>query len=83
MNDQLVPKHPKRKRQPSAAVMREQLALAADEIIRLRGMLLIYVRFPTWPGAPPNENPFAKPKPAPWWKRLFRKPVSYSDQGHR
>lgn len=32
-NLQLLPKAPKRKRQPTAACMREQLALAADEII--------------------------------------------------
>lgn len=35
MTVQLVPKAPRRKRQPSAAVMREQLASAADRIIDL------------------------------------------------
>lgn len=36
MTPQLIPRAPKRKRQPTAEVMREQLRLAADEIIRLR-----------------------------------------------
>jgi hypothetical protein len=73
MTNQLIPRQPKRKRQPSAAVMREQLTLAADEIIRLRGMLLIYMRNPRWPGSPPDENPFLPSRPLPWWKRLLRK----------
>lgn len=34
--NQLIPRHPKRKRQPTAECMREQLRLAANEIIRLR-----------------------------------------------
>jgi hypothetical protein len=36
MSDQLVPRAPKRKKQPTAEKLREQLRLAADEIIRLR-----------------------------------------------
>lgn len=40
----LIPRLPKRKRQPSAGVMREQLALAANEIIRLRSLLAL----PLW-----------------------------------
>lgn len=36
MAEQLFPRHPKRKKQPRADQLREQLALAADEIIRLR-----------------------------------------------
>jgi hypothetical protein len=36
MTPNLIPKPPKRKRQPTAEMMREQLRLAADEIIRLR-----------------------------------------------
>lgn len=74
MSDQLIPRQPKRKRQPSAELMRQQLALAADEIIRLRGMLAIYVRNPRWPGSPPDENPFKQTR-RPWWKRLLRKPA--------
>lgn len=35
MNSQLIPKAPRRKRQPSAQAMREQLAAAADRIIEL------------------------------------------------
>lgn len=35
--DQLFPRAPKRKKQPTAETMREQLRLAADEIIALRG----------------------------------------------
>lgn len=37
MND-LIPRQPKRKRQPTAAKMREQLALAADALIDEREM---------------------------------------------
>lgn len=40
MTDQLIPREPRRKKQPTADVLREQLRLAADEIIRLRGELL-------------------------------------------
>jgi len=38
MND-LFPKPPKRMRQPKKDVLREQLVLAADEIVRLRTLL--------------------------------------------
>lgn len=38
----LIPKVPKRKRQPTAACMREQLVLAADEIISLRQRLAVF-----------------------------------------
>lgn len=38
MND-LFPKPPKRMRQPKKDVLREQLVLAADEIVRLRTQL--------------------------------------------
>jgi len=37
--NQLFPKPPKRKRQPTAECYREQLVLAADEIERLRTAL--------------------------------------------
>ena len=40
--NQLIPRQPKRKRQPTAECMREQLRLAADEIIRLRIRLSFY-----------------------------------------
>lgn len=37
MSDQLIPRQPRRLRQPSKQVLRDQLALAATEIERLRG----------------------------------------------
>lgn len=48
----------KRKKQPSAEVYREQLRLAADEIIRLRQWKFWYESMGLH---------------APWWKRIFRK----------
>lgn len=36
MKDQLIPRAPRRMKQPRKDVLREQLALAADEIARLR-----------------------------------------------
>jgi hypothetical protein len=54
----------KQMRQPRKDVLREQLALAADEIIRLRTFLEI------------KDQTLAillkKPdRPAPWWRRLL------------
>lgn len=63
MNDQLIPKQPRRLLQPSKQVLRDQLALAATEIERLRWKL-------DW-------------LKQPWWKRLFRSPMSYIDHDHR
>lgn len=60
MKQQLIPKARRRKRQPSAEVMRQQLALAADEIIRLR---TAYAAI--W------ERKYAD-EPRPWWRRIFR-----------
>ena len=56
----LVPRQPRRLKQPRKDVLREQLALAADEIIRLRGINerhLLVVEF---------EHR------TPWWRRIFR-----------
>ncbi|WP_312320681.1 hypothetical protein [Stenotrophomonas sp.] len=36
MNPQLFPRQPRRMRQPPKEVLRDQLATAADEVIRLR-----------------------------------------------
>ncbi|WP_312318889.1 hypothetical protein [Stenotrophomonas sp.] len=36
MNPQLFPRQPRRMRQPAKEVLRDQLATAADEVIRLR-----------------------------------------------
>lgn len=47
MNAQLIPKATRRKRQPTAAVMREQLRLAADEIIGLRTRIHWYEQHAT------------------------------------
>lgn len=49
-------KAPKRKKQPTADAMRAQLVLAADEIIRLRGVILAI-------------NTTASRS---WWRRIFR-----------
>lgn len=46
MND-LFPKPPKRMRQPKKDVLRDQLVLAADEIVRLRMQLAGDVRQPS------------------------------------
>jgi cell division protein FtsB len=36
----LIPRLPKRLRQPAKSVLRDQLALAADELIRAKGLIL-------------------------------------------
>lgn len=36
MNPQLFPREPRRMKQPAKEVLREQLVVAADEVIRLR-----------------------------------------------
>lgn len=64
MKQQLIPKARRRKRQPSADQLREQLALAADEIIRLREAM-DGATFATWEW----HTAF---KPRPWWRRIFR-----------
>lgn len=66
MKQQLIPKHRRRKRQPSAEVMRQQLALAADEIIRLR-TAMDGVTFASWSWSTEHRK-------RPWWRRIFRKP---------
>lgn len=72
MADQLVPRAPKRKKQPTAEVMREQLRLAADEIIRLRSTSDWYTRYTRgpdpWPG---GFLIIDEPLHAPWWRRLL------------
>ncbi|WP_414490550.1 hypothetical protein [Stenotrophomonas maltophilia] len=40
MNAQLFPREPRRMKQPAKDVLREQLAVAADEVIRLRAEVL-------------------------------------------
>lgn len=56
--------------QPKKDVLREQLALAAEEIIRLKTALA------QWESAVivANTHPtmrWEKRKPAPWWRRLL------------
>lgn len=53
----LIPKPRKRKRQPTADVMREQLRLAADEIIALRQTIDTTKRLMGWdrPEPPPER----------------------------
>lgn len=66
MND-MIPRQPKRKRQPTAEMMREQLRLAADEIIRLRDRLQPYqlVDEILRPGSNPPPPSGPKPQPPP------------------
>jgi hypothetical protein len=83
--NQLIPRLPKRKRQPTADCMREQLALAADEIIRLKSELDQRHPFDLFFGARElgcsgsspvggyiDPNSIRGPRPS-WWERLTRK----------
>lgn len=85
MNDQLVPRQPKRKRQPTAAVMREQLRLAADEIIRLKTVIDSIMTLKGWQTklqqtarveqvvrAGTSAIDFPRNTPRSWLRRLFR-----------
>lgn len=65
MNDTTTPRHPKRKRQPTAECMRQQLALAADEIIRLRteqDEICAILR---------GDRDHMLNIPKPWWRRML------------
>lgn len=80
MKQQLIPKQRRRKRQPSAEVMRQQLALAADEIIRLkaeREWLDRHMVRGVWSvpltGHSTSYYDLDEPAPRPWWRRIFRK----------
>lgn len=58
MNPQLFPKPAKRMKQPSKELLREQLATAADEIIRLRAEALANEqRISGYPAEPVGGNP--------------------------
>lgn len=64
---ELIPRKPRRLKQPTKDVLREQLALAADEIIRLRQVIDTVKTLAGW-------HDWQNPKPArPWWRRIFRK----------
>lgn len=69
----LVPRQPKRKRQPTAEMMRLQLRLAADEIIRLRshrsqlGRLVAGTNMRDFRDEPNIKGPDTRP----WWRRLL------------
>lgn len=63
-NRELIPREPRRLKQPTKDVLREQLALAADEIIRLREVSETHVLRVEF-----------EPQRAPWWRRIFRKPT--------
>lgn len=60
MTDQLIPRQPRRLRQPTKAVLREHLAIAASELERTHAEIE-RLRF---------EN---KQLRQPWLKRLLRK----------
>jgi hypothetical protein len=72
MNPQLIPKARRHKRQPTADVMREQLRLAADEIIRLRTER-------EWANRHMVAGTWRVPLswgddlPRPWYRRLFNR----------
>lgn len=66
----LIPRLPRRKRQPSAELMREQLALAADEIMRQREEYqALWFKFMAREIATVPIEVYR----TPWWRRLFRK----------
>lgn len=75
--NQLIPRQPKRKHQPTAECMREQLRLAADEIIRLRterDLMNRHMTVGAWtfPLRLPEEVNVTDGKRSPWWRRLFK-----------
>lgn len=47
MNDQLIPKEPRRMKQPRKDILRDQLALAADTIAQQKREIE-YLRRPWW-----------------------------------
>ena len=66
----------RRKRQPTADVMREQLALAASEIISLRTSIdttKTLMRWHDWQNTPKRS----------WWRRLFDNPFAASPHSRR
>lgn len=67
MNTNLIPRQKKQKRQPTAKVMREQLAIAADRIIELEDRIYWIRHLMGWDMPPHAEAT------VPWWRRLFRK----------
>jgi hypothetical protein len=61
--DQLIPRQAKRKRQPTAECMRQQLVLAANRIIELETVLAHVKKIRGWDGP---EQPRLS-----WWRRLL------------
>lgn len=70
MKDTTTPRHPKRKRQPTAECMREQLRLAADEIIELKTKLDWFDRHMV-AGSWMLRYPMELADKKPWWRRLL------------
>ncbi len=69
--NQLIPRQPKRKRQPTAECMREQLRLAADEIIRLRterDWMNRHMVAGTWRVSLGTTDI----RKGSWWRRIFK-----------
>lgn len=69
----------RRKKQPTAAAMREQLVLAANEIIQLRAQLY-GIEYSSPSGgmkrgvyAVDLQEVRARALPQPWWRRMFRR----------
>lgn len=63
--NELIPRQPKRKRQPTAECMREQLRLAADRIIELETVLAHVKTLRGW------DRPYTDP--GSWWRRIFKR----------
>jgi hypothetical protein len=63
----LIPRAPKRKKQPTAECYREQLALAADEIIRLRE----FIESAGWSFPSAHFYAIPVPKRPSWWQKLM------------
>lgn len=56
-------------KQPRKDVLRDQLVLAADEIIRLRCVIDTICRMHSWK----EYHGHSVEKSAPWWRRIFRR----------
>lgn len=74
MNEQLIPRAPKHKKQPTAEQLRVQLALAADRIIDLQRLVLWYERDRGYRFTPDDFGGVIHFAPrAPWWRRLLQR----------
>lgn len=93
MTDQLIPREPRRKKQPTADVLREQLRLAADEIIRLQRELdgartdLAYAKEllgrPAWRRIFPTTTRWPSERGKPPYRNPTAPPAEFDGTGGR